>query len=333
VPEAPAVQVKVQVIQLVPVEDKSEYVATLRSRDSAIVMPEVEGRITEIYAHSGDRVTAGTPLMQIDPAKQQATVKREVDTHAAQRADLDFKKKQYERTQALFEAGVVAKQDLDQAKSAYENSESTLQALDSEVAEQRVQLHYYKVVAPLTGTVGDIPVRVGDRVKTDTALTTVDRGGPLEVYVYIPLERVPYLKLDLPVQVVDVSEKVLADCRISFISPEVDTTTQTVLAKANVANRKDVLRQYQYIRARVIWGTHPAQLVPLLSVTRIGGQYFVFVVEDDKGKAVARQRPLKVGEMVDNDYIVLDGLKPGDKIIVSGTQSVVDGTPVTPETS
>src|SRR5215813_9966994 len=88
-PETPTVQVKVQVIQPVPVEDKSEYVATLRSRDSAIVMPEVEGRITEIYAHSGDRVTAGTPLMQIDPAKQQATVKREVDTHAAQRADLD----------------------------------------------------------------------------------------------------------------------------------------------------------------------------------------------------------------------------------------------------
>ena len=329
--ETPPVAVKVQVAQAVPVEDRSEYVATLKSRDSAVIMPEVEGRITEIFVRSGDRVPAGSPLMQIDPAKQQATLKSQEDTHAAQRADLEYKRQQYERAQALSQAGVVAKQDLDQAKSAYENAQATLQALESQVKEQRVQLHYYKVSAERAGIVGDIPVRVGDRVKTDTVLTTIDQPGGLEVYVYIPLERVPDLKLNLPVQVLDGTGKVIADSRVDFISPQVDNTTQTVLVKAKVANRQDALRQYQFIRARVIWGTRSVPMVPVLAVTRIGGQYFAFVAENDKGKVVAHQRPLKVGDMVENNYVVLDGIKPGERVIVSGTQFLTDGAAVTPQ--
>jgi multidrug efflux pump subunit AcrA (membrane-fusion protein) len=66
----------------------------------------------------------------------------------------------------------------------------------------------------------------------------------------------------------------------------------------------------------------------VISVSRIGGQYFVFVAEEQNGKLVAHQKPLKIGEIVDNDYVVLDGVKPGDKVIVSGTQFLVDGAPV-----
>ena len=75
-----AVSVKVLTAQLVPIKDSTEYVATLKSRDSAVIMPQVEGQITDIYVHSGTRVSAGTPLMQIDPAKQQATLKTQEDT-------------------------------------------------------------------------------------------------------------------------------------------------------------------------------------------------------------------------------------------------------------
>jgi multidrug efflux pump subunit AcrA (membrane-fusion protein) len=137
----------------------------------------------------------------------------------------------------------------------------------------------------------------------------------------------------MPVQILDGSGSVIADSRITFISPQVDNTTQTVLVKATVANNnnKDKLRTAQFIRARVVWGTRSSPVIPVLAVSRIGGQFFAFVAEDENGKTVARQKPLKVGEMVGNDYAVLDGLKVGDKIIVSGTQFLVDGMPVIPQ--
>jgi RND family efflux transporter MFP subunit len=162
-------------------------------------------------------------------------------------------------------------------------------------------------------------------------LTTVDKPGTLEVYVYVPIERAPQLKMEMPVDVLDGAGNVIAGSRVSFISPQVDSSTQTVLVKARIANNKDKMRQSQFIRARVIWGTQKNPVVPVLAVSRIGGQYFAFVAEKSDKGLVARQKPLKVGQMAGNDYVVLDGVKPGDKVIVSGTQFLVDGAPVTPQ--
>lgn len=327
----PPVPVKIELARAVPLQDSTEYVATLKSRDAAIIMPQVEGQITEIKVHSGDHVTPGDLLMQIDPSKQKATVSSLEQNRAAQQATLEWAKQQYGRANGLYAAGVVSKQDLDQAKSTLDAAQAQLHALDAQIQEQQVQLHYYRVTAPTSGIVGDIPVRVGDRVTTTTTLTTVDKPGSLEAYVYIPVERSTQLKMDMPVQIVDSEGKAIADSRISFISPQVDNTTQTVLIKARIANNEDKLRNLQFIRARVIWGSHDGPVVPILAVSRIGGQYFVFVAEDQNGKLVAHQKPLSIGEIVGNDYAVLDGVKPGDKVIVSGMQSLVDGAPVAPQ--
>lgn len=326
-----AMPVKVMEAKPMPVNDASEYVATLKSRDSAVIMPQVDGQITQIFVHSGDKVSAAAPLMEIDPLKQQATVKSQESARAAQQATLSWNKQQYERAKGLAAAGVVSKQDLDQAKAAMDAAQAQMDALDAQVREQEVQLRYYKVVAPRAGIVGDIPVRVGDRVTNMTQLTTVDQPGSLEAYVYIPVERSPQLKMNLPVQVLDSSGKVLADTRVSFISPQVDNTTQTVLIKARIANGNDALRQSQFVRARLVWGTHQSPEVPILAVSRLAGQYFAFVAEPQNGGAfVAKQRPLTIGETIGNNYEVRDGIKPGDKIIVSGTQFLMDGAPVIP---
>jgi RND family efflux transporter MFP subunit len=327
----PSIPVKIEVARAVPVSDNTEYVATLKSRDSAMIMPQVEGQITAIYVHSGDHVSRGTRLMEIDPTKQEATVNSQEHNRAAQEANLKWAQEQYGRTSALAAAGVVSKQDLDQAKAALDNAQAQLRALDAQVQEQQVQLHYYRVAAPTNGIVGDIPVRVGDRVTTTTVLTTVDKPGSLEAYVYVPVERSSQLRMNMPVDIVNGEGNVLANSRISFISPQVDNTTQTVLVKAHIANNEDKLRNLQFVRARVIWGTHQAPVVPVLAVSRLGGLFFVFVAEDQNGKLVAHQKPLRVGEMVGNDYVVLDGIKPGDKVIVSGTQYLVDGAPVAPQ--
>jgi RND family efflux transporter MFP subunit len=330
----PAMPVQVKTAALQKVDDSTEYVATLKSRDSAVVMPQVEGIITKIFVHSGEHVAGGAPLMQIDPAKQQATVRSQEDARNAQRSQVTWAQQNYDRVNGLAAAGVVSKQELDQARANLDTAQAQLRSLDAQVNEQQVQLHYYQVVAPRAGIVGDIPVRVGDRVATTTQLMTVDRPGTLEAYIYIPIEKSSQLKMNLPVQIVDGSGKPLSASRITFISPQVDNTTQTVLAKAQIANADDALRTAQFIRARVVWRTDQKPVVPVVAVSRIGALYFAFVAEPDpKGGYVVHQKPLQIGQIVANDYVVLDGVKPGDKVVISGTQFLIDGVPVVPQES
>jgi len=329
-----AMPVKVQTAKAQRVNDTTDYVATLKSRDSAVVMPQVEGIITKIFVHSGERVAAGAPMMQIDPQKQQATVNSQENARAAQEAQVTWAKQNYERVSGLANAGVVSKQDLDQARATLDAAQAQMKSLTAQVSEQQVQLHYYQVVAPRAGIVGDVPVRVGDRVVTTTQLTTVDRPGSLEAYIYVPIEKSGQLKANLPVQIVDASGNPLANSRITFISPQVDNSTQTILAKATIANSNDSLRTAQFIRARVVWGSQDKPVVPVVAVSRIGGLYFAFVAEaDQKGGYVVHQKPLQVGQIVGNDYVVIDGVKPGDKVVVSGTQFLIDGTLVVPQES
>jgi RND family efflux transporter MFP subunit len=329
-----AMPVKVQTAKSQKVDDTTDYVATLKSRDSAVVMPQVEGIITQIFVHSGEHVASGAPMMQIDPAKQQATVNSQEHARAAQAAQVTWAKQNYERVSGLANAGVVSKQDLDQARETLDAAQAQLRSLEAQVNEQQVQLHYYQVVAPRAGIVGDVPVRVGDRVVTTTQLTTVDRPGSLEAYIYVPIEKSAQLKMNLAVQIVDGSGTSLASSRVTFISPQVDNSTQTVLAKAQIANANDSLRTAQFIRARVVWGSEEKPVVPVVAVSRIGGLYFVFVAEaDQKGGYVVHQKPLQIGQIVGNDYVVLDGVKPGDKVVVSGTQFLIDGVPVVPQES
>jgi RND family efflux transporter MFP subunit len=184
----------------------------------------------------------------------------------------------------------------------------------------------------MDGIVGDIPVHVGDRVSVSTLLTTVDEPGALEAYIYVPVDRSKSLKLGLPVKLLAVDEKPLAQTSITFISPQVDMETQTVLAKAAVPNTGGKLRIAQQVRAQVTWGSREGPVVPVLSVVRINGQYFVFVASPESNGTFARQRVLKLGEPLVNNYPVVGGLKAGEHVIVSGTQFLQDGMPITEQT-
>src|SRR6266403_4430091 len=324
-PQAVPVQVKVAQAQNVP--ETTEYLSVLKSRHSANINPQVEGSITKIYVKSGDRVTAGTPLIQIDPLKQQAAVSSQEAAKAAQEATLRYAEIQLDRERKLYAAGVVPKADVDNAQTAYDAAVAQLKALTEQVNQQQAELHYYRVSAPMGGVVGDIPVRVGDRVGVTTLLTTVDEPGPLEAYIYVPADRARNLKLGLPVHLTDEAGMKVAETRITFLSPQVDTETQTVLAKAMLENPRG-LRVAQQLRAQVVWSTHEGTVIPILAVTRISGQFFAFLAVNDGKSTVARQKLLKVGDTLGNDYAVLDGIKPGDHIITSGLQFLQDGMPV-----
>jgi RND family efflux transporter MFP subunit len=326
-----AMPVQVQIAKSQKIPDATEYLSILKSRHSATINPQVEGQITKIFVKSGDRVAAGAPLLQIDPLKQEATVSSQEASRLAQEANLRYAKVQLDREKKLFEAGVVAKQELDNAQTNYDAALAQLRSLEQQVTQQQVQLHYYTVAAPMNGIVGDVPVRVGDRVAVTTLLTTVDEPGAVEAYIYVPADRARDLKMGVPVHLIDTAGRDLANSRITFISPQVDTETQTVLAKATVENASGSLRIAQQVRAQVVWGAHEGTVIPVLAVTRINGEFFAFLAVKEGNGVVARQKLLKVGDTVGNDYAVLDGIKPGDHIIVSGLQFLRDGAPVMEE--
>ncbi|HTB91801.1 MAG TPA: efflux RND transporter periplasmic adaptor subunit [Candidatus Sulfotelmatobacter sp.] len=325
---AATMPVHVQLVEAKPIVETTEYLALLKSRHSATINPQVEGYITKIFVKSGDHVAAGEALLQIDPLKQEATVNSQEATRLAQESNVNLARVNLERSKKLAEAGVIAKSDLDNAQTNYDTAVAQLKSLEHQVETQRVELRYYKVSAPMNGVVGDIPVRVGDRVIVSTLLTTVDEPGALEAYLYIPAARGKDLRLGLPVKLLDEAGNVRTTSQVTFISPQVDPDTQTVLAKAAVPNSNANLRIAQQVRAQVVWGSAAGPVVPVLAVTRINGQFFVFVAEKEAKGTVARQRMVKVGDIIGNDYAVLDGLKQGEHLIVSGTQFLQDGAPV-----
>jgi RND family efflux transporter MFP subunit len=332
--QAPPVQapaaVGVIALEPKPVTITSEFVGLLRSRRSSQVRPQVEGIITRIFVKSGDRVTLGTPLLQIDPLRQQAALESNEASRAAQEAAVRYAQQQYERAKQLLEAGATSQQEFEEAETNLNTSRASLEALKAREQESRVELHYYRVAAPTSGIVGDIPVRVGDRVETSTELTTVDEQAGLEVYVRVPIERAPEIRTGLPVRLTGPRGEVLAETAIDFVSPQVDDRTQSVLVKGAVPSGPN-FRTEQFVRAVIVWRNEPGLTVPATSVTRINGQYFAFVAEPAEKGFVARQKAVKVGDLRGSDYLLLDGLKAGDRLIVSGVQKIRDGAPVQPQ--
>ena len=310
-----------------PVERTSEFIGTVKSRRSTTIQPQVDGIIRRIAVASGARVTPGAVLLEIDAERQQASVATLQSQRAARLADLGLAKQQAERAKTLLDAGAGSQMEYDQASAALAASQAQLKAVEEQIRQQQVELGYYKVTSPTAGVVGDIPVRVGDRVTSSTMLTTVDQNAGLEIYVNVPVAQATGLKPGLPLRVLDEQGKVIATYKVGFISPSVDDAMQTVLAKADVEAGR--FRTDQFVRVQVLWSTQPGLTVPVVAVNRVNGEYFAFVAEPGPdGSTVAHQRGVSLGAVVGNAYVVESGLKVGDRLIVSGIQKIADGAPV-----
>jgi len=329
-PPPPPLPVKTKTINLEPVPRVDEYVATVKSRRSANIQPQVDGTLTRILVKSGDHVRTGQPLMTIDPIKQQAVVDQQRSTEAQKKAVLDYNEIDLQRQKKLYEEGVASKQAYDLAQQAYDNSKADLDASKSARVTQERELSYYSLTSPFAGVIGDIPVHVGDYVSPQTLLTTLDENAELEAYIYVPTERSANIRMGLPVEIVSNTGELIEKTNIYFISEQVDSGTQGILVKAPIHAPLEKFRALQLVKARVIWSTAPTPTVPVLAVTRIGGQSFVYLAASEGKDTFARQRAVTLGDTIGNDYAVLGGLKPGDKVIISGTQFLIDGAPVQP---
>ena len=332
-PAGPAMQampVQTVPVSLAPLPESSEYVSTVMSRRSATMQPQVSGRLTGIAVKSGDHVKAGQTLMSIDAATQAAAVDAQQATERQKKALYDYNTVEVDRQKKLFDAGVISRDAYEQAQQTYANTKADYESATSSRKTQQELLAYYTVRAPFDGIVGDVPVHVGDYVATTTVLTTVDQNRDLEAYIYVPAERAAEVKLGLGVDLYDTDENLLQKSKLDFVSPQVDGSLQGILVKAPIDSTASRVRNGELIKARVIWAMKPTATVPVLAVSRLGGQAFVFVAKQKGSQFFAAQVPVTLGDTMDNTYAVTSGLNAGDKVIVSGTQFLVDGMPVMP---
>ncbi|MGB3759293.1 MAG: efflux RND transporter periplasmic adaptor subunit [Rivularia sp. (in: cyanobacteria)] len=272
-------------------------------------------------------------------------------------ADVNLNQQEYERYTSLAAQGAVSQQTRQQYVNRLATARARLNAIDAQIQaqqasinqaeksleqaqantkQQQVQLQYYTVSAPIAGKVGDLLVKQGDVVNTSSQLTSITQNNPLQVEISIPQERAAELSKGMPVELVDNQGKILGRSQVFFISPNVNQNTQSILIKALFQNSNNQLRADEYVRARVIWQRRPGVLIPATSVVRLAGETFVYVAKKpDDSQAnpefIAKQKRVKLGNIRGNNYQVLEGLRQGEKIIVSGILNLRDGAQIMPE--
>ena len=274
------------------------------------------------------------------------------------KADVELATVELQRAQRLVAAGALSQQDLDNAQNQLDVSRaaqrqaeetvrtaqaqlqqatSTFDQAQAQVNGSQANLGFRQVVAPVTGRLGDVSLKVGDAVQERQVLATITQNSELFLRIQVPTTQASQLRLGLPVELLnpDTNEP-LATGSLSFISPEVTEAGQAILVKARFPNETGTLRDGQFVSARLIWSTNTALLVPTVAVSRIAGQTFVFVATDqpqETGKTlrVAAQRPVQLGQLQGNNYQVIEGLKTGDEVVVTNILQLRDGAPIAPE--
>lgn len=284
-------------------------------------------------------------------------------------SELALQAEEYRRAEFLVEQGALAQQSLDIASRNRDVAQASLNAALQEIAAARSTLNQANatlgqaeanrnaaqqnlrdrtVVAPVDGIVGDISAKLGDYVSPGIVLTTIIENASLEVDLELPIDRQTEVRPGLPVELLAADgETVLASGSISFISPQANLDTQTLLVKARFNNSQGQLQDAQRVSARVIWSQSQGILVPTSAITRLGGQTFVYVTEPANPEdlpppqafppdtpmpdQVARLRPVQLGSIQGNNYEVLEGLSAGEIIVASGILNLQDGTPIFPQ--
>jgi RND family efflux transporter MFP subunit len=326
---APPQPVRVLRLAEKPINDEDEYLASLTSRRSITLYSQVSGYIRQISSKPGDKVREGSPLITIDPGQQAATLKSLAASLETRKATRDFAVHNDESSKNLAASGLLSDLEYQQRHSLRATAEADVKVAEAQLQAQADLLRYYRITAPGDGTVGDVPVKIGDYVTPQTRLTSVEQDNLVEAYVYIPIHKAASIKPETRVALLAEDGQIVCEEKPSFVSPQVNVDTQTILVKAICPN-DGRLRTAQVLKARVIWTRRPGLTVPTVVVTRQAGQYFVFMAAPGEGGAlVAKQKPITVGAIQGNEFVVTSGLAPGAEIVGSSLQKIHDGSPIT----
>lgn len=349
----PPPQVSVVTVQPQTLPVTLEYTGQTQGSREVEVRARVTGILVKRNYTEGLPVRAGQSLFTIDPAPFQTALARAEADHAAAAAKQANAKRQVDRLRPLAEGGVVSKRDWDDAQSAYEVAAADAKAQGARVAEAKLNLGYTQVIAPVSGVAGGAAKSEGSLVSgPDVLLTTIVQVNPVKAVFGIPDAEHARLQADLRerrlvlpaggfnVDVLAADGALLArGGKLKFSEPLVNAATGTVLSQAEIPNADGSVRPGQFVRVRLSGGTRPDVIhVPQRAVMEGPQGKFVYVAAPStdpkmKGASTAQPRPVVAGEWVNlpdgKGWVVREGLRAGDQVIVDGLMRIGPGAPVT----
>ncbi|HYP03955.1 MAG TPA: efflux RND transporter periplasmic adaptor subunit [Cyanobium sp.] len=336
-PEAqarPPLSVQVEEARVGRFGDVVDTVSTLEALGEVQLAAQASGRIQGLLVRQGDQVQQGQLLMVLDQTQAQAEVAR-------LRAETETKRLNFQRYEYLVRQGAASAIQRDQFRQDYISSRMNLIA-------RTADLGFRDLKAPISGTVGDVQVKVGDVIQAGAPFTKIIRNDRLVARVDVPAVFSDRLRVGLPVILMDpATNRPIAQSVVRSLDPTVVAGTQSLLAKAEFANPTGALRNGLRTRTRLILDVREQVSVPFAAVTQISGQSFVYVagslaeLERRPGKAeldalrklppstlFALQTPVQLGPLQNNRYPVLRGLQAGQRVITSNLINLRHGLPV-----
>ncbi len=307
--------------------DKSVSVTgTLYAKDTAAISAQVEGRVEQTLVDFGDRVKSGQDLAFIDTASYEALLQQAVGNTAKAEANLNNARLNFERVQKLRSEGVASQSDFDAAKAALEQWNAELKAASGNEAVARLNVDRSKVKAPFDGAISTRIVGRGDYVKVASPLFNAVNDSVLKFIFQVPEKYASYVQKKLPVQFsVDNYPGEVFSGGVYLISPEVTKASRAFNVGALVTNIDFRLKANTFARgALIIQSAAPTAVVPLDAVVSFAGVTKVFVVENN----LARSRTVQTGRIQNGLQEVIEGVKAGEMVTVSGQSKLFDGAAV-----
>lgn len=284
---------------------------TLIANKSTVITPRASGYITAITFQEGQTVKTGETLFQLDSQTQQNAL-------TAAKAAYDLSKLQYKRDKQFLKKGFITQDTYYTAKVALKQNQATLQNAQTNLSDRTI-------TAPFDGTVGSIAVSIGDYVNPGNKLTTLVDNKHLRAEYALPVKYLNQIKLNQPVTILDSTKKDKLTAAVSYISPNVDQSTQTVNIHADVNNPENLFKPGEFISISQTTGSqNNAILIPEQSVLASINGYYVFTIKNNK----AIKTEVKIGDHIDGNVIIKSGLSPNDEIVTAGEDSLKNNMPV-----
>ncbi len=312
-----------------------------QASQQAEVRPQVTGIVERLLFTEGGSVRAGQPLYQLDQTAYRADASSAQAALARADATLATARLTAKRSAELVKIDAVSRQDNDNAQAALRQSEADLRSAQARVQAANVPLGFARVTAPISGRIGRSSVTRGALVTASqgTPLAIIQRMDPMYVEISQSSTELLQLRREIDAGTMQGTDAVPVDItledgsaypqqgRLSFAEAMVDPTTGAVALRVVVPNPEQLLLPGMFVRAKVANGERRnAILVPQQGITRDPRGQATAMVVNAEGKV--ESRPVKVSRSIGDKWLVDDGLKAGDKVIVEGLQKIAPGAPV-----
>ena len=289
-----------------------EAPGTARANESVEIRPQISESVTAIHFTEGQRVEAGTVLLELEDSEAKADV-------AAARAALVESETQASRAQELFKTKAVSASVLDQRTARRDADRAALDAAQSRLADTKIR-------APFAGRLGLRRVSLGSLVTPSTIITTLDDTDTIKLDFDVPETALSLLAEGL---VVEALSAAWPDQRfrgeVATIDTRVDPVSRTITVRARVPNQGALLRPGMFLAVRLLRENVSALMVPEQALVPEQSRQYVWVVGD--GNAVEK-REVRTGRRRPGQVEIVDGLQAGERVVTEGTQKIRPGTSV-----